>query len=138
MSRWREFLARFDGVPAPRWETADDLSRMGLDAVARDATTRALAAPRVPSPAERHRAAQLRRVAAEQTWPRLRVGYDQLAMDWLWFVTAPDASCLERGTARTHPEALAIGMAHLAVHSAAWAIDQLGAELPAGWERITP
>lgn len=88
--------------------------------------------------------AQLRRVAAEQTWPRLDVdGLKYLSVfgwrwAWRWQVISPDGQVLDEDEHDTHPEALAVGMAHLAVHSAAWAVDQLGAELPAGWMRIQP
>lgn len=34
-----EFLARFDGVQAPEWETPSDLTRMGMESIARQQRT---------------------------------------------------------------------------------------------------
>lgn len=62
-------------------------------------------------------AAELARVAAEQEYPRLAIWRD--APRWVWQVSRPDGEVLDCGWATSQPAALARGVAHLAVWSAA-------------------
>lgn len=61
--------------------------------------------------------AEVCRVAAEQEWPRLRVTQGRVTGRWLWRVVDPFGDWLDSGHARTHAEALAIGLAALQVAS---------------------
>jgi hypothetical protein len=72
----------------------------------------------------------------EQVWPRMHVWRPDGGVVWWWSVVSPDARVLGTDCAPSWQQALEVGMAHLAVHTATWAIDELGAELPSGWERL--
>jgi hypothetical protein len=61
---------------------------------------------------------ELRRVAAEQEWPRLRVWQSEY-FDWWWQVDDPSGCPVDRGAADTQPEALAVGLAALEAASMA-------------------
>ena len=62
--------------------------------------------------------AELRRVAAEQEWPRLQVWKSRHGW-WGWLVTGPDGEFLDSGSAQIHAQALAVGLAALQVASVA-------------------
>lgn len=94
----------------------------------------------VPSPA------RLAREAARAAWPHLIVRHHPLEAGRWWFeVRAPDGRTLAPLPPYEAPTVLSsqaaafeVGLAHLAVCSAAWAIDVHGAELPPDFVRVLP
>lgn len=72
-------------------------------------------------------ATELARVAAEQEHPRLAVHRTRGGARWVWQVTRPDGEVLDCGWATGQPEALARGLAHLAV----WSADRPVSPVPA-------
>lgn len=56
--------------------------------------------------------AELRRAAAEQDWPRLRV-WREFPRVWVWQLTGPHGHVLDGGHTDSHPAALTVGLAAL-------------------------
>lgn len=133
-------LADAEAAGLHRDQLVDSLARID-DPAHRAALERAAGRPaRDPSPAER------RRIAARQLWPtldvrRVRDDDGELLPGWSWTVTSPLGEELAPGVddlvaLPSRAAAFEVGLAHLAVVSATWALDEGGATLPAGWERL--
>lgn len=142
--------------PTPRFDAEAVLADAEAAGLRRDQLVDALA--RIDEPA--HRAvldraagrpvvlpspAALARTAARAVWPRLVVKPAPLPRQWWFEVLAPDGRTLaplpDSAAPVVYPTqqaALEVGLAHLAVVSASWALDVLGATLPPGYERIVP
>lgn len=117
---WRSFLARFDGIAAPDWKTPGDLSAMGVAAMARqqdlDEVMCMIGTCTFRTPVRDWEEAQTMidlHGNAEHGPRRLRI-YRDIVGRWVWRVgRRGDRANYSIGYARSHGEALAVGLAAL-------------------------